>query len=111
VLLIHNVAHFLFCLVPPIFLLKLGAAAIRSRSAQITVLVPPEDPKIVKGNTSIEEIVTTEDREIELECISMGGKPAAEVSYISNFNVNVCMCKFVFCSVLFCSQDTKSHYH
>ncbi len=56
-----------------------GVSAIRSRSAQITVLVPPENPKIVKGNTSIDEIVATEDREIELECISSGGKPAAEV--------------------------------
>jgi hypothetical protein len=53
---------------------------IRSRYAKITVLVPPDDPKIVKGNTSIDHMVTTEDREIELECISSGGKPAAEVS-------------------------------
>lgn len=59
----------------------IGAQAIRSRSAQVTVLVPPENPKIVKdGNMSIDEIVATEDREIELECISSGGKPAAEVS-------------------------------
>lgn len=42
--------------------------------------MPPDDPKIVKGNTSIDHMVTTEDREIELECISSGGKPAAEVS-------------------------------
>lgn len=56
-----------------------GAPAIRSRSAKLTVLVPPDDPKIVKGNMSIDHMVTTEDREIELECISMGGKPAAEV--------------------------------
>jgi hypothetical protein len=56
-----------------------GTPAIRSRSAKVTVLVPPDDPKIVKGNTSIDHMVTTEDREIELECISSGGKPAAEV--------------------------------
>lgn len=57
-----------------------GTPAIRSRYAKVTVLVPPDDPKIVKGNTSIDHMVTTEDREIELECISSGGKPAAEVS-------------------------------
>lgn len=58
----------------------IGTPAIRSRYAKVTVLVPPDDPKIVKGNTSIDHMVTTEDREIELECISSGGKPAAEVS-------------------------------
>lgn len=63
----------------PIFV-STGTPAIRSRSAKVTVLVPPDDPKIVKGNTSIDHMVTTEDREIELECISSGGKPAAEVS-------------------------------
>lgn len=57
----------------------LGTPAIRSRVAVLTVLVAPDDPKIVKGNTSIDHMVTTEDREIELECISSGGKPAAEV--------------------------------
>lgn len=56
-----------------------GTPAIRSRVAVLTVLVAPDDPKIVKGNTSIDHMVTTEDREIELECISSGGKPAAEV--------------------------------
>ncbi|KAG5684445.1 hypothetical protein PVAND_013679 [Polypedilum vanderplanki] len=65
-----------------------GAPAIRSRKAQITVLVPPEHPKIVKGNTSIDEIVATEDREIELECVSSGGKPAAEITWIDG-NGNV----------------------
>lgn len=64
-----------------------GVQAIRSRSAQVTVLVPPENPKIVKdGNMSINEIVATEDREIELECISSGGKPAAEVSNFFHTN-------------------------
>ena len=79
--LLSGIAHFLWIF----FLLHIfiGAQAIRSRSAQVTVLVPPENPKIVKdGNMSIDEIVATEDREIELECISSGGKPAAEVSKI-----------------------------
>lgn len=40
------------------------------------MLVPPEPPKIVQGGF----LVTTEDREIELECTSVGGKPAAEVN-------------------------------
>lgn len=53
----------------------LGAPGIRSRFATLIVLVPPEPPKIVQGDY----MVTTEGREIELECISHGGKPAAEV--------------------------------
>lgn len=44
------------------------------------VLVPPEPPKIVQGDF----MVTTEDREIELECVSVGGRPAAEVRMNSN---------------------------
>lgn len=54
-----------------------GEAGIRSRFAKLTVLVPPESPKILQG----EHLVATEDREIELECVSVGGKPAAEVSF------------------------------
>lgn len=69
----------MFFLLLSIFNLQ-GTPAIRSRVARLTVLVAPDDPKIVKGNTSIDHMVTTEDREIELECISSGGKPAAEVS-------------------------------
>lgn len=55
-----------------------GEAGIRSRFAKLTVLVPPEAPKILQGD----HLVTTEDREIELECDSVGGKPAAEVSFL-----------------------------
>ncbi|KAG5897978.1 hypothetical protein JTB14_013552 [Gonioctena quinquepunctata] len=51
---------------------------IRSHFAKLTVLVPPDSPKIVQG----ENLVTTEDREIELECVSYGGKPAAEITWI-----------------------------
>lgn len=53
-----------------------GTPGIRSRFATLTVLVPPEQPRIVQGDL----LLTTEDREIELECTSVGGKPAAEVS-------------------------------
>ncbi|XP_017486262.1 PREDICTED: irregular chiasm C-roughest protein-like, partial [Rhagoletis zephyria] len=55
-----------------------GEAGIRSRFAKLTILVPPEAPKITQG----EVIFTTEDREIELECVSAGGKPAAEITWI-----------------------------
>ncbi|XP_062141422.1 irregular chiasm C-roughest protein [Drosophila sulfurigaster albostrigata] len=55
-----------------------GEQGIRSRFANLTVLVPPEAPKILQGDY----LVTTEDREIELECVSVGGKPAAEITWI-----------------------------
>ena len=58
-----------------------GQPGIRSHFATVTVLVPPEPPKIVQG----ESLVTTEDREIELECNSMAGKPAAEVIFFIFF--------------------------
>ncbi|XP_052562384.1 irregular chiasm C-roughest protein-like isoform X1 [Culex pipiens pallens] len=55
-----------------------GTPGIRSRFASLMVLVPPEPPKIVQGDF----MVTTEDREIELECVSGGGRPAAEITWI-----------------------------
>ncbi|XP_055303308.1 irregular chiasm C-roughest protein-like isoform X2 [Sitodiplosis mosellana] len=55
-----------------------GQPGIRSRFATITILVPPEPPRILQGD----HLVTTEDREIELECVSVGGKPAAEITWI-----------------------------
>lgn len=55
---------------------KHGEPGIRSRFASLTVLVPPEKPEILQGS----ELTTTEDREIELECVSRNGKPGAEVS-------------------------------
>ncbi len=54
---------------------KRGEPGIRSKDAFLTVLVPPERPVIEQGNT----LTTTEDREIELECVSKNGKPPAEV--------------------------------
>ncbi|XP_074028127.1 irregular chiasm C-roughest protein isoform X2 [Leptinotarsa decemlineata] len=56
----------------------LGQPGIRSHFAKLTVLVPPDPPKIIQGDY----LVTTEDREIELECVSYGGKPAAEITWI-----------------------------
>ncbi|XP_058812537.1 irregular chiasm C-roughest protein-like [Topomyia yanbarensis] len=57
---------------------KKGTPGIRSRFAALTVLVPPEPPTIVQGDF----MVTTENREIELECVSVGGRPAAEMTWI-----------------------------
>ncbi|GBP87749.1 Irregular chiasm C-roughest protein [Eumeta japonica] len=53
-----------------------GEPAIRSRYARLTVLVSPEPPRISEGSF----LSTTEDREIQLECLSVGGKPPAEFS-------------------------------
>ncbi|KAH8286968.1 hypothetical protein KR054_000110 [Drosophila jambulina] len=55
-----------------------GQPAIRSTFAGLTVLVPPESPKITQGDV----IYATEDRKVEIECISVGGKPAAEITWI-----------------------------
>ncbi|KAI8036021.1 irregular chiasm C-roughest protein [Drosophila gunungcola] len=52
--------------------------AIRSTFAGLTVLVPPESPKITQGDV----IFATEDRKVEIECVSVGGKPAAEITWI-----------------------------
>ena len=53
-----------------------GVLPIRSRNAQLTVYVPPGDPFIVQG--AMMEV--TEDMETTLQCVSPGGKPAADVS-------------------------------
>ncbi|CAH2243734.1 jg7760 [Pararge aegeria aegeria] len=57
-----------------------GEAAIRSKSARLTVLVPPEPPKILKGPV----LEAVEDSEVMLECVSVGGKPAAEITWVDN---------------------------
>ena len=58
--------------------LSTGEPAIRSRYARLLVLVPPDPPKILKGPV----LQAVEDREVNLECISVGGKPAAEVGVL-----------------------------
>lgn len=55
-----------------------GHPVVRSRYATLTVLVAPDDPVITQGDV----FQATEDREIELECVSANGKPAAEVSLV-----------------------------
>lgn len=67
--------EFLLNFVSVSFPLRTGEHGIRSNYASLTVLVSPDSPKILQGDF----IVTTEDHEIELECVSANGKPAAEV--------------------------------
>lgn len=54
-----------------------GVAPIRSRYATLTVLVPPEPPKLLPSGDLHK---TVEGRQVELRCESRGGKPASEVS-------------------------------
>lgn len=49
---------------------------VRSQSAKLTVYVPPERPEIVQGKV----VTSTAGASVQIECISRGGKPAAEVS-------------------------------
>ena len=53
-----------------------GVDPIRSRYATLTVTVPPEPPEITNGKV----LKTQEERIVMLECLSRGGKPAAEVN-------------------------------
>ncbi|XP_075987704.1 irregular chiasm C-roughest protein-like isoform X1 [Anticarsia gemmatalis] len=55
-----------------------GAPAIRSRYAQLTVLVAPEAPRIPRGAF----IDATENQYVDIECVSSGGKPAAEITWL-----------------------------
>ena len=56
-----------------------GVAPVRSRYAVLTVTVRPEAPVILAEDA---EVRTQEDRVLSLECVSRGGKPAAEVQSI-----------------------------
>lgn len=60
-----------------------GQQGIRSKFATLTVLVPPEPPRILQGDFYL----TAENKEIELDCISIGGKPAATVNSLSTYYV------------------------
>lgn len=62
----------------------LGEHGIRSNYGRLTVLKSPDQPKILQGDF----IVTTEDREIEIECVSENGKPAAEVHTNTHIHTN-----------------------
>ncbi|ODM98985.1 Irregular chiasm C-roughest protein [Orchesella cincta] len=52
-----------------------GSRELRSANAKLTVEVPTSTPEIIHGDL----LQTTEDKEVQLECISRAGKPAAEV--------------------------------
>ena len=60
-----------------------GIAPIRSRYATLSVLVPPNPPKMLGGSGQLADgqtiHKTVEGRQVELRCESRGGKPAAEV--------------------------------
>ncbi|KAL4707062.1 hypothetical protein ACJJTC_011388 [Scirpophaga incertulas] len=57
-----------------------GESPIRSRYARLIILTPPEPPKILQGPV----FQAVEDSEVSLECISVGGKPAAEITWVDN---------------------------
>ncbi|CAH2061857.1 unnamed protein product, partial [Iphiclides podalirius] len=57
-----------------------GEPPIRSRYARLTVLVPPEPPRILQGAV----LNAIEDQEINLDCVSIGGKPAAEITWVDH---------------------------
>ncbi|XP_008201782.1 irregular chiasm C-roughest protein isoform X2 [Nasonia vitripennis] len=60
-----------------------GQPGLRSRFARLSVLVPPEKPKILQGDY----LMTTEDRKITLECVSIAGKPPAEITWIDGLGI------------------------
>ena len=60
-----------------------GQPGLRSRFARLSVLVPPQKPQILQGSF----LVTTEDRELVMECISVAGKPPAEVNLKTIFQL------------------------
>ena len=50
--------------------------AIRSGEARLSVMSPPGQPVIVEG----EEVMISQGEEVELSCVSRGGRPAGEVT-------------------------------
>lgn len=61
-----------------------GQPGIRSRFAQLTVIVPSDAPVIAQGDF----LLVTENHEIDVECVSVGGKPAADVSVHKYYQKN-----------------------
>lgn len=58
-----------------------GQPGIRARFVQLTVITPAEAPRITQGDF----LLVTENNEFEIECVSIGGKPAADVSALTLF--------------------------
>ena len=50
--------------------------AIRSGEARLSVMSPPGQPVILEG----EEVMVSQGEEVELTCVSRGGRPAGEVT-------------------------------
>ncbi|XP_046635750.1 irregular chiasm C-roughest protein-like isoform X2 [Daphnia pulicaria] len=94
-----------------------ASMAIRSRYATLAVTIPPEPPQIVQGS----HLITTEDREVELECQSRSGKPAAEIIWLDGDGNLITNNVEVFKEVLADGKRTnvksvlklspKMHYH
>nr|CAH0099797.1 unnamed protein product [Daphnia galeata] len=94
-----------------------ASTAIRSRYATLAVTIPPEPPQIVQGS----HLITTEDREVELECQSRSGKPAAEIIWLDGDGNLITNNVEVFKEVLADGKRTnvksvlklspKMHYH
>ena len=85
-----------------------GIAPIRSRYATLSVLVPPNPPKMLGGSGQMADgqtiHKTVEGRQVELRCESRGGKPAAEVRNGSrNYKKNV------FFAYTFCCCGTETY--
>ena len=62
-----------------------GIKPIRSQYATLTVLVPPEPPKLMPTGDLMK---TVEGRQVELRCESRGGKPASEVIFTIEINLH-----------------------
>ena len=62
---------------------------VRSQTAKLTVYVPPEQPEIKQGPV----VKSTAGAGVQLECLSRGGKPAAEVRKVTlrlfNFSLKI----------------------
>lgn len=58
------------------------------RDATLTVFVPPERPIIINGDV----LSTNEDREVEIKCVSRGGKPEPTVSVTDGLLSRVTRC-------------------
>ena len=61
-----------------------GIKPIRSQYAILTVLVPPELPKLMPTGDLMK---TVEGRQVELRCESRGGEPASEVIFTIEINL------------------------
>ena len=77
-----------------------GIAPIRSRYATLSVLVPPNPPKMLGGSGQLADgqtiHKTVEGRQVELRCESRGGKPAAEVRNSFRNHTRFFLCTYIY---------------